>query len=66
MASPILDAHQQNRLIARLARSGIEYRMRWIWPILGREDRIGGLAMEQVHVQTWDLRFSTHALFLLG
>ena len=51
--------------IARLTGSGIEDGMCRIRPILGREDRIGGIAMKQLDVQTGNLRFSTHALFLL-
>ena len=51
MAAAILDADEQNRFVAQLARAGIEDRMGRIGPVFRREDRIVGMAMKQLGVQ---------------
>jgi hypothetical protein len=61
MSPSVLYAHQQNGFITRLTRSSVKHGMRRIRPILGCENRICRITMEQLCVQARDLRFSTHA-----
>ena len=58
MAPAVLDADQQDRFIAHLTRAGVEHRMCRVGPVAGREDRVGGMAMEQFRVQIGRCRFS--------
>src|SRR5271155_2526538 len=64
MAPAILDTDEQNRFIAHLTRAGVEYRMSRIGPVPSREDRVGGMALEQLRVQVWRFRFSNHSVSL--
>ena len=63
MAAAILDANEQDRLIAHLARAGVEYRMCRVGPVAGRENRVGAVAVEQLRVQTKGRRFSKQVDF---
>ena len=64
MSPAVLDADEQDRFIAQLTRAGVEHRVGRIGPVPGREDRVVGVAMEQLRVQIGCFRFSMHADFL--
>jgi hypothetical protein len=63
MAAPILHADEQHRFIADLTRAGVKHRVRRIRPIASRQDRVGGIAMEEFWVKTRGFRFSKHLGF---
>jgi len=63
MAPAVLDADEQNRFLAHLTRAGVEHRMSLVGPVPGREDRVGGVALEQLRVQIGWFRFSKHSDF---
>ena len=60
----VLNANQQHRFIPDLARAGIKDRMGGIGPVLGREDRIGRMTMEELYVEMLRFRFLQHRSFL--
>jgi hypothetical protein len=64
MAAPILHADEQDRFVADLARAGVKHGVSRIGPIASRQDRIGGIAMEEFWVKTLSFRFSKHHGFL--
>jgi hypothetical protein len=63
MAAAILDANEQNRLIARLARAGVKHRMCRVGPIAGSENRVALVAVEKIRVHTNGRRFSKQVDF---
>jgi hypothetical protein len=57
MAAAVFDADQQDRLIASLASAGVEHRVRRIRPIAGGQNRVFGVAMEELGVERRGLGF---------
>lgn len=60
MSAAIFDADEQDGFVTDLAGTGIEYRVRWIGPVLRGEDWIINVAMKKFGVQTWHPRFTKH------
>ena len=60
MPPAVLDADEQHRFLAQLARAGVEHRVGRIRPVPGRQDGVVAVAMEQLRAWIRGSRFSTH------
>ncbi len=60
MSAAVLNADEQDRLLAHPTRAGVECRVRRIRPVSGRQDGVVAVAMEQLSAWIRGFRFSTH------
>src|SRR5262249_50419663 len=60
MATAILDADEQDGLLADLTGAGVEDRVGRVRPVPGRQYRVGGVALEQLRIEIGRPRFSSY------